>query len=129
MEWYESLFQQVCTYLLMRSRTAQCRREDLKLIADQAGFHELIQAYGRSEIKAVFSVSDVMPTLNSGKEIVLLVNVRESVFHKTAQELLRGRWGFDVRQILAASLETGSSHLPASGHQFDVVVCRKWDTE
>jgi hypothetical protein len=55
MEWYESLFLQICTHALSRARVADLRRQDRKLNLELNQAHEIVASY-RKGVALVFSL-------------------------------------------------------------------------
>ena len=128
MEWYESLFLQVCAYMVSRARTVHLRREDEQLVAtenDSKGLIELVASYPRNEdLRLVFDAADVRGAFARGADFVLLVQARDK-FLMPASERVAERSKGQVRQVATASFEVGPAKGAWRTNHFDVVLCRR----
>jgi hypothetical protein len=83
-EWYESLFLQMCTHALSRARVADLIRQDGKLYLKIKQTSEIVASYKRS-VGVAFSLKDVKDQFSSGAEHVVAVFVRENSLSSALQ--------------------------------------------
>jgi hypothetical protein len=118
MEWYESLFLQMCTHALSRARVADLRRQDgkLNLYLDQT--FEIVASY-RKDIQLAFDLRSAVEKLSGGSEYVIAVFVHDNQF-STALRHLKDKH----HVVLSATMETGAHPNDFSSYYVDVAVCR-----
>ena len=118
MEWYESLFLQMCTHALSRARVADLRRQDSKLNLYLDQTFEIVASY-RKDVQLVFDVRSAVEQLSGGSEYVIAVFVHDNQF-STALRRLKEKH----HVVLSATMETDAQQNDYSSYYVDVAVCR-----
>jgi hypothetical protein len=117
MEWYESLFLQMCTHALSRARVADLRRQDCKLNLELSQTHEIVAAYRRG-VELAFDLQTAIKKLSGGAEYLIAVFVHDNQF---STELRRLKEKHHV--VLSATMETDAQPSDFSSYYVDVAVC------
>ncbi|MCP2022257.1 hypothetical protein [Pseudomonas laurylsulfatiphila] len=118
MEWYESLFLQMCTHALSRARVADLRRQDSKLNLYLDQTFEIVSSY-RKDIQLAFDLRSAVEKLAGGSEYVIAVFVHDNQF-STALRRLKEKH----HVILSATMETAAQPNSFSSYYVDVAICR-----
>lgn len=118
MEWFESLFLQVCGHVITRSRAGD-RQQKCKPMLDVASTHELVASYQRG-VELAFSVQALKQRFSSGADCVLLLLVQDHPFNTTLQELKRQQ---DV--LLSATIKTDARSSDFANYHIDVAFIKK----
>ena len=118
MEWYESLFLQVCGHVLTQAKVSTRRDANGVPVFDNAATRDLVDSYRRG-VALAFSLPEVKQKLLEGADCVLLLSVHEHQFSNTLQDIKRQQ---DV--MLNATLRTDVRSNEYATYHVDVAVIR-----
>ena len=121
MEWYESLFLQICAHVLSRARVADEVRVDGRLNLGIDPTQRIVDAY-RKGAGLAFNTQSAIKQMSNGVEYVVLILVREHQFSKAVQNLKE-----KCHVVLSATMETDAQASVVSNYYVDVAVCRSWE--
>ncbi|HEN8799545.1 TPA: hypothetical protein U8251_002120 [Pseudomonas putida] len=118
MEWYESLFLQLCSHVLTQSKVAYRRGGNGPLNMDIASTRELVESYQRNTAIA-FSVTEMKSHLSQGADAVALIILKEHQFQHYLAEINRQH-----EVILSATLRTEARSTEYANYHVDVAIIR-----
>ncbi|MFJ4456534.1 hypothetical protein ACIP1G_21935 [Pseudomonas sp. NPDC089392] len=118
MEWYESLFLQMCSHVLTQSKLAHRRGLNGALNMDIASTRELVETYQRNTAVA-FSLTEMKLHLSQGADSVALIIVKEHQFQNYLAEINRQQ-----EVVLSATLRTEARSTEYANYHVDIAIIR-----
>ena len=118
MEWYESLFLQVCAHVLSEARMSDMARVSGRPNYDITATRRIVGSY-RKEAQLAYDAHVALEKISSGAEYVVLILVREHQFSKTLQNIKE-----KCHVALSATMETDARASSVSNYYVDVAICK-----
>ena len=87
-EWYESLFLQMCSHVLTQSKMANRRGLTGALTMDTTSTRDLVESYERN-VAVAFSAAEMKDHLSQGANCVVLIIVKEHQFQNYLTDINR----------------------------------------
>ncbi|WAB96243.1 hypothetical protein OSW16_16945 [Pseudomonas putida] len=119
MEWYESLFLQMCGHVITQTRVKQRPGSTAAPKLDVASTRDLVDAYKRG-VGLAFDLNDLQRAFQGDVNCVLLILVHEHQFSSILHELKKVQ---DV--ALSATLRTDAPASDFSNYHVDVALVRQ----
>lgn len=119
MEWYESLFLQMCGHVITQTRATHRPGFTAAPKLDVASTRAVVDAYKRG-VAIAFSLSDLKAAFEGGIDCALLLLVHEHQFSNIVHELKKTQ---DV--MLSATLRTDARASDFSSYHVDVALVRR----
>ncbi|AHC85664.1 hypothetical protein X970_05155 [Pseudomonas monteilii SB3101] len=121
-EWYESLFLQMCSHILTHSKIANRRGLNGALSMDTAATRDLVQSYQRN-VAVAFSSAEMKAHLSQGAHCVVLIVVQEHQFHSCLKDINQQQ-----EVVLSATLRTEVRSTGYANYHVDVAIIRPTST-
>ncbi|MFF7061247.1 hypothetical protein [Pseudomonas sp. NPDC008258] len=118
MEWYESLFLQMCSHVLTQSKVASRRGIKGVLSMDTTGTADLVESYQRN-VGLAFTLTEMKAQLAQGAHCVVLVVVKEHQFQNHLTEINRQQ-----EVVLSATLRTEARSTEYANYHVDIAIIR-----
>lgn len=119
MEWYESLFLQMCGHVITQTRAKHRPDSTVAPQLDVAFTRDIVDAYKRG-VAIAFSLADLKVAFAGGIDCALLLLVHEHQFSNLVQELKKTQ---DV--MLSATLRTDARASDFANYHVDVALVRR----
>ncbi|WP_282361608.1 hypothetical protein [Pseudomonas sp. PS01300] len=119
MEWYESLFLQMCGHVISQSRVSTLNCADRSLNLEVTATRDLVASYRRG-VALAFTLPEMKMQFVQGVECVMLLLVHEYQFSNVLAELKKTQ---DV--VLSASLRTDIRASDFANYHVDVAIVRR----
>ncbi|WP_274411771.1 hypothetical protein [Pseudomonas sp. NEEL19] len=118
MEWYESLFLQMCGHVLTASRLANHRGLSGALTLDTLVTRDLVESYQRN-VAVAFSQAEMKDQLASGAHCVVLILVKDHQFQHYLADI-----NSQQEVVLSATLRTDARSTEHANYHVDVAIIR-----
>lgn len=118
MEWYESLFLQMCAHVLSGARMSDAVRVSGMPNYDITATRRIVGSY-RKEVQLAYDARAVIEKISRGAEYVVLILVREHQFVNVLQNLKE-----KCHVVLSATMETDARASAVSNYYVDVAICK-----
>ncbi|WP_202210580.1 hypothetical protein [Pseudomonas paraversuta] len=118
MDWYESLFLQMCAHVLSEARMSDTARVSGKPNYDITATRRIVGSY-RKEAQLAYDAPAALEKISSGAKYVVLILVREHQFINALQNLKE-----KCHVVLSATMETDARASAVSNYYVDVAICK-----
>lgn len=118
MEWYESLFLQMCSHVLTQARMANRRGFTGSLSMDTTSTRDLVESYQRN-VAVAFSTAEMKDHLSQGANCVALIMVKEHQFQNYLADINRQQ-----EVVLSATLRTDARSTEYANYHVDIAIIR-----
>lgn len=118
MEWYESLFLQMCSQVLTHAKMANRRGFTGALSMDAVATRDLVESYQRS-VAIAFSPTEMKDHLSRGANCVVLIIVKEHQFQNYLTDINRQQ-----EVVLSATLRTDARSTEYANYHVDIAIIR-----
>lgn len=117
-EWYESLFLQMCSHVLTQSKMANRRGLTGALTMDTPSTRDLVESYERN-VAVAFSAAEMKDHLSQGANCVVLIIVKEHQFQNFLTDINRQQ-----EVVLSATLRTDARSTEFANYHVDIAIIR-----
>lgn len=118
MEWFESLFLQMCSHVLTQTKMANRRGLTGALNMDTTATHDLAESYQRN-VAVAFSPAELKAHLSQGANCVVLIIVKEHQFQNYLTDINRQQ-----EVVLSATLRTEARSTDYANYHVDIAIIR-----
>lgn len=118
MEWFESLFLQMCSHVLTQTKLANRRGPTGALNMDTTATHDLVESYQRN-VAVAFNPAELKAHLSHGANCVVLIIVKEHQFQNYLTDINRQQ-----EVVLSATLRTEARSTDYANYHVDIAIIR-----
>lgn len=118
MEWYESLFLQMCSHVITLSKTVNRRGFTGALSMDTTSTRDLVESYQR-DVAVAFSPAELKGHLSQGANCVVLLIVKDHPFQNYLTDINRQQ-----EVVLSATLRTDARSTEYANYHVDIAIIR-----